>query len=69
MKNFEMAYADDPSGMVKAAQRAFIASMKNVVALLKKDIGGPGMTWEDLEHFLSEFEKKEPTIIEQSEEM
>ena len=69
MKNFEMAFADNPREVIKATQRAFIASMRDVVAHIKKEVGGPGMTWSQIEYFLASFEKKEPKIFEQTEEI
>jgi hypothetical protein len=32
---------------------------------MKKDVGGPGMTWEQLDFFIEAFRKKEITVIEQ----
>ena len=71
MKHFEVANADDPEELIKAAQRAVISSMKRVLADFKNDVNmkAPGLTWEQLEYFLDEFAKKEPEIIKQEHEL
>lgn len=68
MKNFTMANSDNPEEIIKATRDAFVASMREVIAGLQRDVGGPGLTWSALEHFLDEFAKKEPTIITQEHE-
>lgn len=69
VKNFEMAHADDPAEIIKATQKAIISSMKEVLAGFKNDIGGPGLTWEQLDYFLNQYAKKDPKIITQDREL
>lgn len=69
MKNFEMAHAEDTEGLIRATQRAILTSMQQVIADMKKDIKAPGLTWEQIEYFLEEFKKKEPTILKQEHEL
>lgn len=68
MKNFEMAHSDNPDELIKATQRAMIASMKDVLIHMRQDLGAPGLTWEQLDFFLEEFKKKEPVVIKQANE-
>lgn len=64
--NFQMANADNPEELIVAAQKALVASMRDVFSKMKKDIHPvPGLTWDQLEYFLNEFEKKKPTIVTQ----
>lgn len=63
-RHFEMAATDDLVETIKVTQRSVIASMKDILKGFKEDIGGPGLTWEQLNYFLDEFAKKEPTIIQ-----
>lgn len=69
MQHFEIANGSDPAEIAKAVQRALIASMKNVLQGFKQDIGGPGLTWTQIDFFLDEFAKKEPTVITQEREL
>ncbi len=66
---FEMAYAEDTEEVIKATQRAVVSAMQKVIADMKGDIKAPGLTWEQIEYFLEEFKKKEPTVIHQEHEV
>lgn len=60
-----MAHADNPTEIIKSTQMALIASMRDILGHIKKDTGAPGITWDQLEFLLKQFEQKEPTIIYQ----
>lgn len=66
---FEVADSDNPTDLIKASQRAVCAAMKKVVSGLRSDVGGPGLTWEQIEYLIDGFAKKEPHVITQSEEL
>ncbi len=68
MKNFEMAMADDPEAIIKATQSAVLTSMRLVLKSMREDVGGPGLTWDQIEMIIDMFKKKEPTIIKQEHE-
>lgn len=65
MTSFEMANGDKPEEIVLATQRALCSSMRKIMAEMRKDVGGPGLTWEQIEYFIQEFEKRQPRIIMQ----
>lgn len=67
VESFEMADPNDTESVVNAAQRSVLKAMKNVIADVKRECGGPGMTWAQIEYLMEGFEKKEPTIIHQEE--
>jgi len=67
--NFEMAKGNSPEDIAKATQRALISSMRDIFKLMKAEIMQPGLTWEQIEYILVQFEKKKPAIFEQEEEM
>jgi hypothetical protein len=61
---FEMANADDPLSIVKAAQRSIIDSIRHVLAQTKElrpDVHG--LTWEQIDDTLLRFREKEPRMI------
>lgn len=64
-----MANEGDTEGIILATQKSVIKGMREVVAGIKKDIGGPGLTWPALEMLLDGFENKTPTIIRQEREL
>jgi hypothetical protein len=49
---FESADSDKPEEIIKATQKALIQAMRNIMVDMKKDVGGPGMTWEQIDFFL-----------------
>ena len=65
--DFEMANAGDTRGIIKAAQISVLKSMKDVIEHMKTEVGGPGLTWVQLDFLIEEFKKKEPTVVEQSD--
>lgn len=65
--SFEMANSDSPEEIIRATQRSIMLSMKDVVAGIKKECGGPGLTWAQIDYLLKGFEDKAPTIIHQAE--
>ena len=70
MKHFEVAENDDPVGLIKASQKALISTMRKLIFEIKEEnTKQPGLTWEQLDFFLNEFEKKEPKIIYQEYEL
>lgn len=68
---FEMIKTENVNDIVAGTQRALMASMLKIVRDIKSDIGDkiPGMTWEQIEHLITEFSKKKPQIIVQEEPM
>jgi len=72
-KNFEMANANDPAGIIAATQRSLIEGMRGVLNDMRKSDGPlskvPGLTWDQIDYFLVEFGKKTPTVIHQKGEM
>lgn len=66
--NFEMANADDPEGIIVATQRSVLAGLQGLFKGLQEDIGGPGMTWEQIDLVLTKFKEKKPQIITQERE-
>lgn len=65
--NFEMANGDDPKEVAVAAQRSFVAMIRQVVQDVRKTTTAPGLTWEQIDYLLNQAAKKEPTVIVQSE--
>ena len=65
---FGMANDDSKESIVKATQEAFIKTMRKIIGDMKNDFKAPGLTWEQIDYFLAEMEKKKPTIIEQEYE-
>ncbi len=67
MKNFEMAESDNPEEIIAATQRSLVSAMLGVIKDLKENgrIKQPGLTWEQIEYFLTNFKDKTPTIIRQ----
>lgn len=66
---YEMAQADNPEEIVKAAQFAIIEAMRDVFKQMKRDIKNPGLTWDQIDDCLLMFKEKKPTVIIQSEPM
>lgn len=62
---FEMANADDPLGIATAAQQTILSVMQDIVNGTKKDIGGPGLTWAQIEFLITELKKKKVEIFHQ----
>lgn len=70
MKNFTMAESDSINDVANASKLAFIAAMKDVINEIKNDQPqAKGLTWSQIDFLLNLFETKQPTIIEQKEEM
>ncbi len=70
MKNFEMANADDPQGIVRAAQKSVLTCLQQILADTKiAEPKIPGLTWEQLDYLIEHLKKKEPTIITQEHEL
>lgn len=67
--NFEMAKGNSSEDIVRATQKALIISMKQFVKELQEEIKQPGLTWDQVNYLLESFEKKQPVIFEQAEEM
>lgn len=67
--NFEMVKGNSPEDIVRATQKALIISMKQFVKELQEEIKQPGLTWDQVNYLLESFEKKQPVIFEQAEEM
>lgn len=69
MKNFNVVHGDDPEGLIRGTKEAVISAIKTVVLDFEKDIGGSGLTWDQIKFIIDEFEKKEPVIIYQEHEL
>jgi hypothetical protein len=69
MKNFSMANSENPEDVSRATRDAIVSAMRDVLLGMKEDLSQPGLTWAQLEYFLDEFQKKEPIIITQSDEI
>lgn len=65
MKNLHVADADNPEDIVMASQKALLDSMERFLYDTKKDIGGPGLTWDQIDVVFSEFRKLKPRIVKQ----
>ena len=66
----EVKNTKDVQSIAEAAQEAIIFSMKNVLGEIKKEQEQngrlmPGLTWEQLDLFLTEFNKQKPQVIVQ----
>lgn len=68
-QNFEMAHADDLEAIIAATQRSVIFAIKGVIADTRAEMKEPGLTWQQIDFILDHFEKKQPTIVFQKEEM
>lgn len=65
--NFEMANGDDPEEIILATQRSLIRAIKEILVDLRKETDMPGLTWEQLDYFLTKFGDKKPTVITQKD--
>lgn len=65
---FEMADANDPNDIIRAAQRSIVTAIEDVILGVKRQAPGrPGLTWDEIAYLLKEMKNKEPKIIHQNE--
>lgn len=69
MKNFEMAHVENPAELIQATQAAVLSAMQKVMADMKVEFAGPGLTWAQIDFIIEEFKKKVPTVIQQEHEV
>lgn len=58
-----------PEEVIEATQKAIFYNMMGLIEDLKKKIGGPGLTWEQLDFLIINLRDKKPIVVHQKGEM